>query len=801
MGFFSNLFRRNADRKPAEAAEVVEGPSSSFAKNSSPHPIVNEHTLALTHPNAEMLANAVPVETPLSDSLLPVAQVSPVLLHAATVQNEAENTRDLSLDLALSAQLQIDETEIPAADRTTLLSALADVIHQLVARGSIDEPPTSNVYVISEGNGTVDYQEITQPTNISSAPNEIAHEAGVQIASYPMVDGQFIGIVVNPTAKTDTPGQNENEKFESFHIDRNSHLQLMVIGNQLSTADRKDSFLSLACLLHQLAARRSIAEIIDSKIQIKNEGEGIPNSIEIRVLNESERVSLSSRTALADTFSELRINTLTQALEQSTTDMRALEKEVREAREMLKVANHDLSQRFSTQQQVKEIGLQLELCKKQLVAAEARQIDQKALWARVDAAEIANGYLKKGLSSDGWNPHDQLKEQEEEIKTLKETICSQEQQIKDYGKAVRQKNLGTQELERQLIQMSGNESAQKSTIYRLQKEVEILKDKLDRETDLSRDFLVLQRRTDALGESNRVLKQKLDIAENFASQRNSLDTNVSKESAIGKFDSFFGGKIFAWMLEDASPESLAVDNGYLSLCGKGPWDKSVFRQNMKSMNFSLWPLADQDVMHVVVGREGWDGDLLVEQIEACEGGDLRIYSQEMWVAKLITGRDPFDSEDDELLMAFAKGHAALEYLMSLECAWPDVTSKDQIGGNGEVIEPTDLSSQSPLNIFGYQVGASSGYSVQQRQDILARFLNARNIAFDEKSNDDYKLSWGKPRSIQRLYRMAVHIKWLIEWQGRDPRRTHAYEDWREDLAWLKKTYYRPRSMKFKWPNF
>ena len=254
------------------------------------------------------------------------------------------------------------------------------------------------------------------------------------------------------------------------------------------------------------------------------------------------------------------------------------------------------------------------------------------------------------------------------------------------------------------------------------------------------------------------------------------------------------------MLDEASPEQAGVDHGYLGLTGEGPWPDQQIREMMESAGFSLWMLPDADVDHVVVGRHSWNVSALEQQIEAMEGRDLRIYSQEMWFAKLATGRDPFDSGDHDLLMAFAKGHPALEYLIDRDAPWPEVSSGELVVGDGVFTEGIEFGVNSPLRNFGYQVGVSSGLSVAQRKALLVKVLEAKDLAFDGDASAEYRSHWGRPRSVQRLFRVASHIRWLIGWQGKSPYREQANEDWRGDLLWLKKTYYKPNLHKFRWPG-
>ncbi len=259
-------------------------------------------------------------------------------------------------------------------------------------------------------------------------------------------------------------------------------------------------------------------------------------------------------------------------------------------------------------------------------------------------------------------------------------------------------------------------------------------------------------------------------------------------------------RIIDWMLEDASPDQANVENGYISIVGSGPWKQRRLEELMKESAFDPWELPDADILHVVVGRTDWDASKLEEQIDLMAGQSLRIYSQEMWFAKLVTGRDPFDSGDHDLLMAFAEGHPALQYLIARELPWPEVTAKKPKNGGRNGVDVFDFKANSPLSNFGYQVGATRGLSQSERRQLLAEFLEARTLVFDDEATAADRLEWGKPNSTQRLLRLAAHLKWLIEWQGKSPQRVQANEEWRSDLQWLKKTYYKPSQHKFRWPG-
>lgn len=259
-------------------------------------------------------------------------------------------------------------------------------------------------------------------------------------------------------------------------------------------------------------------------------------------------------------------------------------------------------------------------------------------------------------------------------------------------------------------------------------------------------------------------------------------------------------RILSWMLAEANAEDCDVEDGYLALIGSVPWKRSELGELMESAGFSLWALPDADVRHVVVGAEGWTPEELELQIEAVEGEALRIYSQEMWFAFLVTGRDPFDSDEEELLLAFAEGHPALQYLLARDMAWPDVSA---VGGGVVVAPPpSDFGVlESPMHMLDYKVGATSPHDESSRREILRSCFNAVKLPFGDDCSKSYRAGWGTAGSTQRLYRMALHIKHLIEGpSGRDYRRPQAAADWLSDLEWLKVTYFKKPHRNFDWPS-
>ena len=262
--------------------------------------------------------------------------------------------------------------------------------------------------------------------------------------------------------------------------------------------------------------------------------------------------------------------------------------------------------------------------------------------------------------------------------------------------------------------------------------------------------------------------------------------------------SFSNPTVMRWLVEEGDPDTAEVPNGWLGCVGEGPWSETLLTEALQDIGYEFWAIPDADLRHLIVGRKGWTKEALIEQIDAVDGEPLRVYSQEMFLAKLMTGRDPFDSNDADLLLAFAKGHPALEFLLSLPEPWPTVSEGD--GGSIDEVDGDDYGvAETPLHLLGYHVGATSQLTVSERRGLLTECFKTHYLEFTEESDEDYKRKWGRGGSAQRLYRMAVHIKWLADGQGKDPRKPQARLDWINDLEWLRKTFHGSMKRRFEWP--
>lgn len=304
-------------------------------------------------------------------------------------------------------------------------------------------------------------------------------------------------------------------------------------------------------------------------------------------------------------------------------------------------------------------------------------------------------------------------------------------------------------------------------------------------------------------EENGTLRTQLTNWTSFHSTREAAlkkrEDAITRQPAGLELQTFTQEEVLTWIFSETHPKDLKVAKGYLHLMGDGPWDNNTFAQQVRGQKFSLWLLPDADIAHLVVGHNNWSQDALLAQIESRQGQELRIYSQEMWFAAMATGRDPFDANNPKLLQAFAADHDALQFLIGQEFPWPNISDRPDdkvtIVGRGELgVE------ESPMHLMDYRVGKTSPHNEDERHAILDKIFSARELPFGDDCSPTYRSNWGTPKSAQRLYRMAIHIKFILEGvNGSDPRKPVAREDWISDLAWLRKTYFRKTVHGFKWP--
>jgi len=413
---------------------------------------------------------------------------------------------------------------------------------------------------------------------------------------------------------------------------------------------------------------------------------------------------------------------------------------------------------------------------------------------------------------------DAVAERERQVVAREDSLASRERE-----QALRAQQVGDFERLRAALQRKIEESAakdlQRSAAADTAQSLDARCTRLERaQTDLVRALAEARHQheralvagRDARGEASRRQAEAMDLRERLAAletqgARDAMalralrsETEALKAKAASKPEIWTSNvHLLNWLLQDATRQAIGLKGKALGWSGSGPFADEVLDPALTELGFNLVNLAHETISHVVVGRTGWSQGDLLEQIDARQGKTLRVYSQEMLVAALLTGIDPLDSQDDELLYAFKAGHPAREFLAGEAFRWPAVTVPDT--STVASLSAGDLGvPESPLHLLGYKVGATSPLEARDRRDLL-RLAFEDELPFVESKS--YMSRWGTRRSHQRLWRIATHIAHLINGPvGRDFRKPQARRDWISDLHWLKTVFYKPRRFRFTWPD-
>jgi hypothetical protein len=311
-----------------------------------------------------------------------------------------------------------------------------------------------------------------------------------------------------------------------------------------------------------------------------------------------------------------------------------------------------------------------------------------------------------------------------------------------------------------------------------------------------KEKLAIKNQNQLLTIQNQELSRKTFIAENKAARLQvEKDELVSRyqalidegtESAFAINDLELVQALSSHVVEQFSPPSKIVT------IGEGPYDEGEFDDYLRQL--SIEPYAN-GYPWIIVGREGWTEEQIDEFIENSDLDEVRVFSQELFVAGILTTHDPF-SLPVEMLMKFAEGHPVLEYLMESGFEWPEINLEEDYGEPAYLLGFAGGVDESPLACLGYHVGMSSKLDVKMRRKLL-------EMAFKEQipsvGDEDYMAEWGRPNHSKRLWRIAHHIKREASKRKSINSMRYACMHWKSDSEWLKKQFYTNR-MRFKWPD-
>lgn len=225
--------------------------------------------------------------------------------------------------------------------------------------------------------------------------------------------------------------------------------------------------------------------------------------------------------------------------------------------------------------------------------------------------------------------------------------------------------------------------------------------------------------------------------------------------------------------------------------GLGPLSEDDFDDLIEEYGIEAYhPSNELDVL--IVGREGWNSELLMTQVDLRTNMHLKVYSQEMVFAYLACGKDPYDSPP--ILQFFGNRHPVLRYLMSLGFDWPST----YVGPSNLQLSETGWAKEGLLKHMGYRVGRAAP-SESQRRAILLQLYQQKQLP--SVGSRAYIESWGEPNSATRLKKIADSLAAF----ARNAKRREqeqlelSISQWEADLEWLRDSLYSGRHM-FIWPS-
>lgn len=343
-------------------------------------------------------------------------------------------------------------------------------------------------------------------------------------------------------------------------------------------------------------------------------------------------------------------------------------------------------------------------------------------------------------------------------------------------------------LSRQLIQLQSLHSRTSKRLASAEEEIVSVKRKnmalFTQNASIERTAESLRLTNVKLTADNQRIGQQVSDLRSALAAKKSARSFVSPSFAIADLD----------LLQALSQEvaELFLPPSEIVSLGSGPLDEDGFDRYLEALGIT--PYAD-GCPWIIVGREGWSEDELNELLDDADLDEVRVFSQELFIAGILTTHDPF-SLPLEILMKFAEGHPALEYLIEAGFEWPEIILEEDYGepvylrGSWERVE------ESPLYRMGYQVGITHGQPRSKRRSLLKKAYEGE---IPEVEDDDYMEEWSLPGRSKRLWRIAHHIAWLIRSRQTIPSMRYAVKDWQDDLDWMEEQFYTTR-MRFKWPG-
>lgn len=233
----------------------------------------------------------------------------------------------------------------------------------------------------------------------------------------------------------------------------------------------------------------------------------------------------------------------------------------------------------------------------------------------------------------------------------------------------------------------------------------------------------------------------------------------------------------------------------IAVVGEGPFEDKQFCNLLRKFKYKTW---NKQCECLIIGHNNWNEQQLEDAICDENLDEIRVYSQELFILGMITGKDPFALPDD-LLIRFAVGHPGLDLLVKNGFEWPAIEAFENLNEEKIQINASRFADESPLAdaSINYHVGESGIHDKNNRHIKLEKaFLNPLKYT---SQNEPYIKQWGAPNSRRRLWRMANHLSWCVDFLGARDSMNTSVEHWLTDLEWLKERYY-SRFMRFRWPR-
>ena len=246
------------------------------------------------------------------------------------------------------------------------------------------------------------------------------------------------------------------------------------------------------------------------------------------------------------------------------------------------------------------------------------------------------------------------------------------------------------------------------------------------------------------------------------------------EIRIGYFETL------EWLLRDVAADTLPFPR-QVALEGDGPWDTSDLKPLLKQLGYSLTKCGARNAAEIlIVGTENWDATTIEHHVNARGEKVLKIFPQDLFVAALLCGRDPFDDDHADVLEHFGTNHPVIIWLRSMQFPWPETTCEDSPAQRW--FDEQGRVEETPLVQLGYHVGITKGLGITTRRYYLRKAFSEDLPAVE---SDEYMEGWGATGTRTRLRRMAWHLAMLIKQRRRNPTQKWAVEDWEADLEWLR----------------